>query len=68
MIWMIAVCVGILLVAIVMTGDASQPELVYPQGYQEDIDWSLMVKEYPVVNDVDIEYAEWLAANPGKVV
>lgn len=29
--------------------------------YKEDIDWSLMAKGYPVVNDIDIEYTEWLA-------
>ena len=43
-------------------------EVEYPAGYKEDIDWSLMVKGYPVVNEVDIQYSEWLAANPGKVV
>lgn len=31
--------------------------------YKEDIDFSLMVKGYPVVNDVDIRYTEWLAKN-----
>lgn len=43
-------------------------EVEYPAGYKEDIDWSLMVKGYPVVNEVDIQYSEWLAANPGKVI
>lgn len=29
-----------------------------PPTYKQDIDWSLMVKGYPVVNDVDIAYTE----------
>lgn len=33
----------------------------FTKVYKEDIDWSLMVKGYPVVNDMDIRYTEWLA-------
>lgn len=40
----------------------------FDKGYKDSPDWSLMVKGYPVVNDVDIQYSEWLAANPGKVI
>lgn len=32
----------------------------FTQFYKEDIDFSLMVKDYPVVNDEDIRYTEWL--------
>lgn len=36
----------------------------FTKGYKEDIDFSLMIKGYPVVNDIDIRYTEWLVKNP----
>lgn len=39
----------------------------FTNTYKEDIDFSLLVKGYPVVNDMDIAYTNWLAGNPEKI-
>lgn len=39
------------------------PNITIDQLYTEDIDWSLAVKGYPVVNDIDIQYTEYKARN-----
>lgn len=49
-------------------GEVPSEQIAAPVGYTQDIDWSLMVKGYPVVNDVDIQFSDWLAANPEKIV
>lgn len=67
-IWIV---VGLVIVAAAMfivVAGGPEPKVERPLGYTQDIDFSLMVKGYPVVNEVDIQYSEWLAANPGKVV
>ena len=67
-VWLlVAVAMVVVFLAILVAPDP-EPKVEFPGGYVEDIDFSLMVKGYPVVNDVDIQYSEWLAANPEKVV
>lgn len=68
MTWLIVLGVFLFLVALMIMGEPNPVEVGFPQGYKEDIDWSLGIKGYPVVNEVDIQYSEWLAANPEKVV
>lgn len=64
----VIVVVVIILVAIFMYGaNLEQSQYndnvndFYTNRYTEDIDFSLMVKGYPVVNDYDIGYTQWLA-------
>lgn len=73
MIWFLLIA-GALVVAIflaILFQENPANEVIddyFNKVYKDEPDWSLMVKGYPVVNDVDIQYSEWLAANPGKVV
>lgn len=39
----------------------------FENGYVEDIDFSLAIKGYPVVNDYDIAYTNWTAQNPSRI-
>lgn len=66
--WLVfGVVMGAVFFAVLVAPDP-EPEVELPGGYTQDIDFSLAIKGYPVVNEVDIQYSEWLAANPGKVV
>lgn len=70
--WLLILAVFLVIVfaAILLAGgpEAEVADNYFNNIYKEDIDFSLMVKGYPVVNDVDIQYTEWLAANPGKIM
>lgn len=66
--WILFGVVMVVVVFAILVAPDPEPKVEFPGGYVEDIDFSLMVKGYPVVNDVDIQYSEWLAANPEKVV
>lgn len=67
MIWIVAI-VGVAFILWIMKKQskleaAQSSEIVdefFGKTYKEDIDWSLMVKGYPVVNDMDVRYTEWL--------
>lgn len=39
----------------------------FGNSYKEDIDFSLAVKGYPVVTDMDIAYGKWLMKNPDRI-
>lgn len=70
--WLLILAVFLVIVfAVMLLAGGPEVEVVdnyFNKVYKEDIDFSLMVKGYPVVNDVDIQYTEWLAANPEKVM
>ena len=76
MMWLIAfITLALLSVAIMIwdeaNNQASNAKIVdnyFDKVYKDEPDWSLMAKGYSVVNDTDIQYTEWLAANPGKVI
>ena len=73
MIWFLLIAGGLFVavfLAVLFQEDPSKKVVddYFNKAYKDDPDWSLMIKGYPVVNDVDIQYSEWLAANPGKVI
>lgn len=73
MIWFLLIAGGLFVavfLAVLFQEDPSQNVVddYFNKAYKDEPDWSLMIKGYPVVNDVDIQYSEWLAANPGKVI
>lgn len=66
--WIVVGLVIMAAVMLIVMAEEPEPIAEHPPGYTQDIDFSLWIKGYPVVNDVDLEYSEWLAANPEKVV
>lgn len=62
------IIVGLILVFIMIYGEEIENrqydqnrDALYGDQYTEDIDFSLSVKGYPVVNDHDIGYTQWKA-------
>lgn len=66
--WLLFGVVMVVVFFAILVAPDPEPKVELPGGYTQDIDFSLMVKGYPIVNEVDVQYSEWLAANPGKVV
>ena len=63
---LVALVLVVLFVLAVAYGEPQTQEKDPEPHYTQDIDFSLAVKGYPVVNDADIAYTEWLARNPDR--
>lgn len=70
MIWALLAIVMILAVVIFLY-QAPEPheqlDKFIEENYREDIDFSLAAKGYPVVNDMDVQYSEYLARHPERI-
>lgn len=73
MIWLLVVVALIVAFFIfaVWISDAPAPyaelDKLIEKNYKESIDFSLAAKGYPVVNDMDIQYSEYLARHPERI-
>lgn len=68
MVMALVVIVGLILAFLMIYGEEIENkqyqenrDTFYGDQYTEDIDFSLSVKGYPVVNDHDIGYTQWKA-------
>lgn len=68
MVMALVVIVGLILAFLMIYGEEIENkqyqenrDTFYGDQYTEDIDFSLAVKGYPVVNDHDIGYTQWKA-------
>lgn len=68
MVMALIVIIGLILAFLMIYGEEIENkqynqnrDTFYGDQYTEDIDFSLPVKGYPVVNDYDIGYTQWKA-------
>lgn len=68
MVMALVVIVGLILAFLMIYGEEIENkqynqnrDTFYGDQYTEDIDFSLSIKGYPVVNDYDIGYTQWKA-------
>ena len=68
MVMALIVIIGLILAFLMIYGEEIENkqynqnrDTFYGDQYTEDIDFSLSVKGYPVVNDYDIGYTQWKA-------